>query len=752
MAKSVAIVGGGPAGLVAAKTLLHHPGSFKFNVTVFEAAERVGGMWRGLPGEKGAKCSPEMRTNLSRYTVSFSDLAWSSADLSDPVAGSRFSGSLPMFPKAWQVGRYLETYAKKFLPDNVVRVNRRVTAADLVGNPQIWKVTSVDRLTQDESTESFDYLIVASGFFDQPAQPILQREFADSKRLSTIQHSSQFRDVASFTSKPGNILVIGGGISGAEAAATAAFQLSNAKHSPAKEKPSWADSVVYHVMSRPFYCLPRYLPQNSYNPAIQGHNLSPCFLPLDLIMYNLGRRGEGPIHASNGLMPAEKATKAHEFIRSLIGGDQRDTGREELVYKPNVTQYPAFTAISDTYMDFVRSGLIVPVTGRVGSIVPRADQSSSQDCYSTEVVAEGIFADEITSHHVVNDVVGIIEATGYQVHLDYLSNQVKERLDYDPRCSRVPLLFSPGSIFNPNVPNLAFIGFYEGPYWAVMEMQARLVAQAWDDLSEKEARVQDVDMSQSLSVREAVKNGAPEVPQFWMADYVGLTDEFARLTGVERHDSSFDGRQKGPAFPARYCATQSDEEALSVIREVATTLQDSEQSAKFVAVAAFRAMQGGWVLQRKIDSRHTAMPGGTFKGKAHFHPRIPTADAYTAEYLYIEEGSLTMDNGLSFAASRRYVYRYKESTDTITAWFVEEDGLTTSTPFNTWEFYAPEDTYHGWLAKGHHWCSPDTYKNNCEFRFRGINLETFGITYEVSGPKKDYSHESWYSRPSTADP
>lgn len=350
----------------------------------------------------------------------------------------------------------------------------------------------------------------------------------------------------------------------------------------------------------------------------------------------------------------------------------------------------------------------------------------------------------------MDDIAGIIEATGFQVHLEYLSNQIKERLNYDSKCARVPFLLSSGSIFSPNVSKIAFVGFYEGPYWEVMEMQARIVAQAWDATSDPKASTHDTNVAQSAAVREAVKQGAPEVPQFWMADYVGLIDEFARVSGVKRHDLDFDARQNGPAFPARYCATKDDSESLSVIREVADTLRASEHSARFVAAAAFRAMQGGWTLQRKIDSRHAAMPGGTFAGSAHFHPRNPTADGFSAEYLYIEQGTLTMDNGLSFAASRRYVYRYKESTDTITAWFVEEDGLTTSTLFNTWEFYAPEDTYHGWFAKGHHWCSPDTYKNNCEFRFRGVNLDTFGITYEVSGPKKDYSHESWYHRPSPA--
>jgi hypothetical protein len=336
------------------------------------------------------------------------------------------------------------------------------------------------------------------------------------------------------------------------------------------------------------------------------------------------------------------------------------------------------------------------------------------------------------------------------VHLDYLADSVKEALNYDPECHRVPFLLSPGSVFNPNVPSIAFVGFYEGPYWEVMEMQARLVAQRWDPTTMEANEVKHLDISGSSKVRDAVLCRSLDVPQFWMADYVGLIDEFSRVVGVQRDDSAFGG-QKGPAFPARYCADKTDPEASNIIREVANILQQSENKAWFVSAAAFRAMQGIWTLQRKIDSRHASMPGGTFKGFAHFHPRAPTADPYAAEYLYMEEGTLKMDNGLSFPATRRYIYRYNEGTDTITAWFAGDDGFTAGALFNTWEFYPPEDTYHGWFARGHHWCDPDTYKNNCEFRFRGASLETFGITYDVSGPKKDYSHESWYSRPKLGD-
>jgi hypothetical protein len=72
-------------------------------------------------------------------------------------------------------------------------------------------------------------------------------------------------------------------------------------------------------------------------------------------------------------------------------------------------------------------------------------------------------------------VTGVIEATGYETNLDFFDEELRKRLDYDSSCLRVPLLLSRGSVFAPKVPSLAFVGFYEGPYWSVMELQARLI-------------------------------------------------------------------------------------------------------------------------------------------------------------------------------------------------------------------------------------------------------------------------------------
>jgi hypothetical protein len=734
--KKVLIVGGGPSGLVAAKTLLQRAGN-PFNVSVYEAAERVGGMWKGLKGEHGNKCSPDMRTNLSRFTVAFADLSWHAVDLENSP-----NASPPMFPEAHQVGRYLKEYARKFVPQGTITCNRKVTSATLnETQPRKWTVSSLDTIAQATHTEEFDYLIIASGFFDTPVEKLAHAASSPAHK----QHSADFRHVSTLCNDTaGKLVVIGGGISGSEAAATAAFQISNARYAPGKNKPAWSESVVYHVFDRPFYCLPRYLPQNPYEAAIQDFSLSPNFLPLDLVLYELSRRGDADIQASNGPVPPEKARKGHEFVRTLIGGDQKELGRREMVYKPGQTDFPSYTALSDTYAEFVRSGLIVPVKGRAQEI------QESTGSMSVQILEQGPWAlSSLTEgkNTELDNVTGIIEATGFQVQLDYLSTSVKHALDYDATCQRVPFLLSRGSIFHPAVPEMAFVGFYEGPYWGVMEMQAHLVAANWDPNTANEMD-STLRVEEAQKVREAIQRRDLSVPQFWMMDYVGLVEEFSRLAGITRNDNFFPGRQTGPALPARYAGPECDQEAsTSTIREVSSLISASEKDGRFVAAAAFRAMQGPWTLQRKIDSRHASSPGGVLKGVAHFHPRIPTSPTFAAEYLYIESGTFTMDTGFSFPATRRYVYRYNEFTDQISTYFVEEDGETAGAVFNRLVFEKPRSAEKGWLAKSSHWCSPDQYECLLEFRFRGVGLRSLGVRYDVKGPSKDYTHESWYERP-----
>ena len=68
MTGSVAVIGAGPGGLVAARWLL----SQGFEPTIFEQSPVLGGQWSGLDGRSGVW--PNMNTNTSRVMTAFSDL------------------------------------------------------------------------------------------------------------------------------------------------------------------------------------------------------------------------------------------------------------------------------------------------------------------------------------------------------------------------------------------------------------------------------------------------------------------------------------------------------------------------------------------------------------------------------------------------------------------------------------------------------------------------------------------------------
>ncbi|KAF2684859.1 FAD/NAD(P)-binding domain-containing protein [Lentithecium fluviatile CBS 122367] len=742
--KSVLVVGAGPAGLVAAKTLLQHNSGKTFSVTVFEAADRVGGMWRASPDETGDKCSPHMETNLSRFTVTFPDLAWPSVDLTKPrplrksekvCKGQPHQTFVlgqwcPPFPRAWEVGRYLETYTKKFIPAGIVQTNRRVVAADLINEltqPQIWRVTSIDENTQEQFQDRFDLLIVASGFFDRPAESIQPSQGLSPSAEARIQHSSKFRDVASFGNKAGKVLVYGGGISGVEAAATAAFQISNARHGPVKPYPvrelHWSKSVVYHVFDRPFLTLPRFLPVDPCVSDTTTVNEAPNFQPLDIVLYNLAHKGDGPISASNGPVTSERATQTHKHLRFMTAGGQ-DKRHGALLYKDEDQRYPPFVSITDTYDEFVRSGLIVPVRGRVENIV----HEPAQDMFSVDVASSGhwAFAEQESK---IKNVVGIVQATGFQVHLDWLSNDVKQALSYDPTCRRMPFLLSRGSMFNPNVPNIAFIGFYEGPFWGVMDMQSRVVAHTWDLDPDGETDAKIYDMSESASIREAIKNKALDISQFWMADHVGLVEELSRIVGIERDDFVFKG-QEGPYLSARYRSPGPNEEALLIISEVK---QNLEFKPWWLPHAVFRGLQGQWIFRRTS----TQGEGWRSEGTAEFHPRAPKSFDIV-EYLYREENTIASGNGNTVSLPKRLIYGYDGQWFTV--WKAQNDGSHDEI-LHRLSFQGPIGGESGWHAH-------DDYDHNniyfttethFEFRFSGASL----FTYRVSQDYKPLHDEAW---------
>jgi cation diffusion facilitator CzcD-associated flavoprotein CzcO len=241
------MVGAGPSGLVAAKTLLHNTAPGEFKVTVFDAQKDIGGLWPTSKTDDGRQVHPFMWSNQSRHTMQFSELAWEDSD--------------PQLPQGWMVGKYLRRYLERFLTNNEnfeLKLGTRVESAERPqGSANGWTVNVKSEAGTE--TQNFDYLLVASGFFGKPIIP----ENLKKETSVPVVHSSHYRDVESLLSKDrtggGKILVVGGQMSGVEIAGTIAAHLSSETNSPAPSKITDVEKYsVHHVIQRPIWVFPLY--------------------------------------------------------------------------------------------------------------------------------------------------------------------------------------------------------------------------------------------------------------------------------------------------------------------------------------------------------------------------------------------------------------------------------------------------------------------------------------------------------------
>jgi hypothetical protein len=745
MMKTVCVIGAGPAGLVAAKTLL---GTKQFQVSVLEKANRIGGIWALSRDTQDGYLNAETPTNISKFAVAFSDFRWDNPDLLETLSGNVERSSkqpqAPMFPKAWQVNRYLEAYKAKNIPSDVISLGTEVISAerflDEKENP-LWKVQVRDTHSR-EQTRTFDHLVVATGFFSQPRPLSHSVSIPEELNIKAV-HSSAFKllqdlSLDAVDKKPRNILVLGGGNSSGEAAAAVAQQISNIRYSAEHGRNhNCEDLRIIHVVPRPFYAVPPYVPAdtNSYS-----------FVPVDFRLYDYSRRPAGTIVAGGGRVAANVKESIHRTLQSIIGGDQANLGSTALTIPCQEPRSTVHVALSESYPEFVRSGLITAIAGRVVAL-----ETDAQGQVHARV--EGT-----AGKGAVDNIAAVVYATGYSPAsaLDFLSNDVKKLLKYDPSSLRLPLILEGWQTSSHDIPDLAFLGFYEGPYWGIIEMQAKLTAHRWlSGISIEERPIEGA--NKMLDLREAMKRRDLDVPQYWFGDYLGYLDEIASYLKLDRNDGPF-GSREGCTSPARYLAPDTDKaEADLIVQDLHDIWHASLEQGRGAPRAAFRALQGEWVMSRTIDSALSSFPSGTLEGVASFHPRSPSMDKsglqFDLEYLYIESGTLKLSNGATMPAKRRYVYRYSEARDELSVWFVKPDNdLEVDYLFHNFTFALPAEAREqgACIARADHLCVKDMYWTEYRMPMAGISLHNFSTKHTVKGPSKDYVATTKYSRPPVA--
>lgn len=450
----------------------------------------------------------------------------------------------------------------------------------------------------------------------------------------------------------------------------------------------------------------------------------------------------------------------HSIYQTALGTDQ-SLFSPALGISSNDTGSPPFLAVSDNYTEFVRSGLISVSHGKLEALSGReATISPSQER--------------------ITDIAAVVFATGFDASssLSFLPQSVQDTLSLCPSDQNNTVALAFHGTHHPSIPNLGFVGFYRSPYWGVMEMQARFVTALWAaggpsspslPQSLKDTLSNDNTIERTLSLRND-----PRASQFPMGDYAWLMQEFGTALGLQR--SPLGKMPKLPPAdkemdvltPARYSPKSPNEpqqvEITKSLRQTGLTAWAGLTSTKFVAKAVFRSLLGEWKLERELASMLPTHPSGHFSGTAKFMLREGTRDGRetefdalgdegdpVAEYLYIEEGDFTAMNGLTFRATRRYVWRYNEKKDKLSVWFVKtDDQKRADYLFHEVEFLTPKEDGEGdgkgWEATAGHLCIDDFYDVHYQFNFKAVNLRDWRLAYTVKGPKKDYTIDGVYSR------
>jgi cation diffusion facilitator CzcD-associated flavoprotein CzcO len=189
----IAVVGAGFAGLASAKVL----GEFGHEVTVFEKAPDVGGVWSATRRYSG------LYTQNNKGSYSYSDLP--------------MPKDYPEWPSGEQVQAYLEQYVALHDLEPTLRLSTEVVRAELTEAEDGWEVTARRTGEPVGDPEPFDHVVVANGIFSDPVIPRFSGLAQFMRAGGKVIASSQLNSTDEARGK--HVVVVGYGKSACDVAA-----------------------------------------------------------------------------------------------------------------------------------------------------------------------------------------------------------------------------------------------------------------------------------------------------------------------------------------------------------------------------------------------------------------------------------------------------------------------------------------------------------------------------------------------------
>ncbi|KAN0026718.1 hypothetical protein ACTFIV_007708 [Dictyostelium citrinum] len=467
--KKIGIIGGGPSGIVSAKTAIE----CGFDVVIFEKNDSIGGVWSITNG----KAWDNMKTHISYVSMSFSDYFW---DVPDERK--------PFYPSREEMYQYFYKYCTHFNILDKFKFKTNVIEVSQIEETKKWLIKSItiyndgendfNKKSQIVKEEIFDFVIISTGFFSKKREINIEKELEKFK--GKIWTSEQYKNPIEFINK--RVLIIGGFSSGIEIATDIA-----------KDSKS-----VYLCCKRNCWIIKRRFPNNELKLPVIDHCIR-------------SREDEYK----------ENTDIEQNIIKNKILNQITQNQRENEYFKMITPDFKTpQLVISDNFFDILESGKIKVINKVVnyceGNQVTFGN--SNHGCLGTDDVGqnETIEFDDI------------ICCDGYDIDLSFLNDKIRKKISYDHSYPHMPILLHK-HIFSPDLENIAFVGLFKTSSMIEMEIQARWVVYCWANLVKLPTREQILNgISKQLEIRN--KNEPSDRPQFTI-NSVRFCDEIAKEIG-----------------------------------------------------------------------------------------------------------------------------------------------------------------------------------------------------------------------------
>lgn len=203
--KKIAILGGGPSGLaqIRAFEAARLAGNKNLpEIVCYEKQADLGGMWNYTWRTGLDKNGEPVHGSMYRYL-------WSNApkeclEFADYTFDEHFGRAIPSYPpravlKDYIMGRIDEEAIKKY-----IRFECPVRWVEYDKESELFTVTVMNHKTGQQETDTFDYVVVATGHFSTPNMPYFKGLESFPGR---VLHAHDFRDALEFKDK--DVLMIG---------------------------------------------------------------------------------------------------------------------------------------------------------------------------------------------------------------------------------------------------------------------------------------------------------------------------------------------------------------------------------------------------------------------------------------------------------------------------------------------------------------------------------------------------------------